>query len=278
MSEAPARSYLYAPGNNPKLLEKVYGAGAGAVVLDLEDAVPPAEKERARELVAAAIRPGAVVRVNGLDTGLCEDDVRAVAPRGPAALRLPKCESAEGVRQVAAWLEGTDVRLECAVETAAGVLAARELAAAHPRVRALSFGSVDFALDVGAAPTRDGRESLHARCHLVLASRAAGIGPPIDSVYPWLDDPEGLAASAREARTLGFGGKSAIHPSQLAAIHEAFAPTEAELERAQRVVEAFEAALARGTGALRLEDGTFVDGPVVERARRTLALAPKGDR
>lgn len=281
MSSDYWRSYLYAPGNNPKLLTQALDAGADTVVLDLEDAVPCAEKDRARDLVAAVVAdradsggPAIFVRVNGVESGRCRADLEAVLGPGLTGIRLPKVETPEQVREAASWLDGS-LLLDCVLETARGVSGATEIAAAHERVHALVFGSADFAADIDAILTPAGRESFHARSELVLASRAAGLGPPIDGVYVWLDDEPGLLAAAREARTLGFGGKSAIHPRQLPAIHEAFTPDETEVAKATQIVTAYEEAIETGAGVARLTDGSFVDVPLVDRARRTLALAKR---
>jgi citrate lyase subunit beta/citryl-CoA lyase len=267
------RSYLYAPGSSEELIDHALTAGADAVVLDLEAAAAPADKDRARELVAWSIGrggPAVFVRVNGFETGLLKQDVRAVLKPGLAGIRLPKA-TPDAVRAVAAIVpEG--VAIECAIETAAGVLDARAIAAADRRVTALTFGAAEFSLDVGSDLTPGGRESFHARSQIVLASRAAGIGPPVDSIYRWLDDPEGLAASAHEARLLGFGGKSATHASQLPAIHAAFTPSAADVDAARRVLAGWDES---GAGGGRLDDGTVLDAPFVERARRTLALAER---
>jgi citrate lyase subunit beta/citryl-CoA lyase len=259
------RSYLFAPGHNAKLLGKVFQAGADAVMLDLEDAVPPDSKAKARAMVAAVLAEHpAWVRVNAPRTEWCEADVDAVAGLA-AGIRIPKTESAEDVRWVADRAVG--VPLICAIESARGVLAAGEIAAV-PGVRQLAMGGVDLQRDLNA----DGGnlQTLYIRSHLVLVSRVAGIGPPIDSVYPHLDDEAGLREQARFARSLGFFGKSAIHPRQLAVLHEVFTPSETEFAWAREVVSAFD--VAEGA-ALRLPSGEFVDLPVVQRAHRLLALA-----
>jgi citrate lyase subunit beta/citryl-CoA lyase len=259
------RSYLFAPGHNPKLLRKVFDAGADAVILDLEDAVPPHAKEKARELVALALlRQPAWVRVNAARTADCAADLEAVAGRAQG-IRIPKTESAEDVQWVADRI--SDTPIICAIETARGVLAAHEIASA-PGVRHLAIGGVDLQRDLncglGDMPT------LYARSHLVLASRAAGIAPPVDSVYPHLDNEAGLRRETQLARSLGFFGKSAIHPHQLSVIHEIFTPSEEELRWARDVVAAFESS---GGAALRLADGEFVDLPVADRAHRLLERA-----
>ena len=287
--QRPVRSWLYAPGNNPKLLERVFTAGADAVILDLEDAVPPAEKAHARALVADAVRaregiggPLVTVRVNHPDTGLTEDDVRAVVLHGLDGLRLPKVEEPATVQQVAAWVaeaEGAqglpagEVPLICSLETARGVWNALEIAQADPRLFALTFGAVDFVRDLNLIPGPEELEMLYARSRLVLAARVAGVRAPVDSVYPRLQDDEGLERSTRQGRALGFFGRSAIHPRQIPIINTVYTPSEQEVASAREIVEAAAAAEAVGTGALRLPNGDFVDVPVVRRAEGLLRLA-----
>ena len=260
------RSYLFAPGHNPKLLAKVFAAGADAVMLDLEDAVPPDAKAAARRLVAQALTDHpAWVRVNAARTTWCEADLEAVAPLA-FGIRIPKTESAEDVQWVLERIPaGTP--LICAIESARGVLAASSIAAV-PGVRHLAMGGVDLQRDLNCG--NGNLQTLYVRSHLVLASRAADIGPPIDSVYAQLDDPAGLEEQARFARSLGFFGKSAIHPRQLEVLHEVFTPSVDEVTWAKEVLAASDAAAGE---ALRLPSGEFVDLPVVERARRLLEQA-----
>jgi citrate lyase subunit beta/citryl-CoA lyase len=259
------RSYLFAPGHNAKLLRKVFDAGADAVMLDLEDAVPPDAKATARAMVANALcAHDAWVRVNAVRTAECAADLFAVAGLA-AGIRIPKVESAEDAAWVASRAPGTP--LICAIESARGILAAPEIAAG-PGVRHLSIGGVDLRRDLNAG---DGDQPmLYARSHIVAASRAAGLAPPIDSVYAHVADETGLRAQAEHARALGFFGKSAIHPRQLAALHDVFTPSDEEVAWAREVVDAFAAA---GGEPLQLDTGEFVDLPVAERARRVLALA-----
>lgn len=265
VSSVVNRSYLFAPGNNPRLLHKVFTAGADAVILDLEDGVPPDMKARARAMVAEVIKDhSALVRVNPPRTAESAADVEAVAPHA-AAIRIPKCESADDVAWVAQRAPG--VPLVPAIETARGVLAAQEIAAA-PGVAHLSIGGLDLLRDLYAG---DGTlPMLYVRSHLVVVSRAAGLPPPVDSVYPLLDDDAGLRAEAQFVRSLGFGAKSAIHPRQIPILHEVFAPSARDLDWARAVLQAFEAA---GHGATRLPDGEFVDLPVAQRAQRLLDIA-----
>ena len=264
------RSYLFAPGHNEKLLCRVFDAGADAVMLDLEDAVPPDAKPRARSMVADVLsRRVAWVRINAVRTDVAAADLDAVAGLA-AGIRIPKVESPEDAQ----WVRdrAPDTPLICAIESARGLLAAHEVALVDG-VRHLSIGGVDLRRDLGAS---DGQlQTLFARSQLVVASRAAGLGPPIDSVYARLDDEDGLRRDCEFARSLGFFGKSAIHPRQLEVIHAAFTPSEHELKWARTVVDAFDAA---GGNALALADGEFVDLPVADRARRLLELRTRSRR
>lgn len=259
------RSYLFAPGHQAKLLTKVFTAGADAVMLDLEDAVPPEAKATARTMVARALADHpAWVRVNAAGTDWCAADLDAVAEHAHG-IRIPKVESAADVHWVTERAPGRPII--CAIESARGVLAAQEIAA-MPGVRHLAMGGVDLQRDLHT--TGGNLQTLHTRSHLVLASRAAGIEPPIDSVHPRLDDPTGLREQAEFARSLGFFGKSAIHPGQLAVLHQVFTPTPDDITWAHQVLDAFQAA---DGAALRLPTGEFVDLPVADRARRVLQIA-----
>ena len=283
----PLRSWLYAPGNNPKLLRRVFEAGADAVILDLEDAVPPAEKARAREMVAETVRsrhgqvgPALFVRINHPSTGLAEEDVAAVVGLGLDGVRIPKVESPETVEQVAGWVRQAEagaglpagaVALVCNVESAVGVWHALEIAERRPL--ALAFGAVDFIRDINGEPGMKGLETLYARSRLVLASRVARIRAPVESVYPRIQDDEGLERSTRLSRGLGFFGRSAIHPRQVPIINHLFTPTAEQIARAREIVDGAAKAEATGSGALQLAGGEFVDRPVVDRSEALLQLA-----
>ena len=285
----PIRSWLYAPGNNARLLEKVFGAGADAVILDLEDAVPPGEKVRAREMVAEAVRgragqpgPSVFVRVNHPSSGLAQNEVRAVVGPGLAGLRVPKVEDAATVEAVDDWIAAAEaqaglspgsVALVCNIETGRGLAQAEAIARARPRVLALAFGGADLARDLNLSPGPDGLETLYARSQLVLASRLAGVRPPVDGVYTHLSDEQGLERSTRQARALGFFGRSALHPRQVPIINRVYTPGADELAWASQVVAAAERAEATGSGALQLPNGDFVDVAIVRRAQDLLALA-----
>jgi citrate lyase subunit beta/citryl-CoA lyase len=232
------------------------------VLLDLEDAVPPGLKDRARELVThVAAERSCWVRVNRPLTDQCRRDIAALA--GVAkGLRLPKVEAVSDVEWVAQLAPG--VPLDCTIESARGLLAAFGIAS-HPACASLAYGGLDFAADLGIPGGE--QETLFARSFLVVACRAAGKPPPSDGVHVLIDDDEGLREEAEAARRLGFFGKSAIHPGQVPIINDVFRTSPAELAWAQRVLAAFEAA---GGAATKLVDGEFVDRAVMERARRLL--------
>jgi citrate lyase subunit beta/citryl-CoA lyase len=255
------RSYLFVPGHRPDRFDKAAASGVDAVVLDLEDAVPPPYKRAARDVVAAWLRPGrpAVVRINppGAE-GFAEDLAMCRASRVPVVM-VPKAERPEDLAHVR---DATGAVLLPLVETARGLAGVHAIAAVRG-VQRLAFGSVDFQLDLDV----DGDEALlPARMALVMASRLAGLLPPVDGVSTALKDPDRVHQDAAMARRLGFGAKLCIHPDQVEAVHRAFAPTRLQLEWAQAVVSASEAS---GGAAVQVQ-GRMVDLPVLRRARRML--------
>jgi citrate lyase subunit beta/citryl-CoA lyase len=256
------RSYLFVPGDRPERIAKARASGADAVVVDLEDAVAPANKAAARAAVAGALDAAqpVVLRINGADTGWFDDDAKLAAHPGVSAVMLPKAGAVEAVAALRAVAGRPVIAL---VETAAGMAALPALAASG--IARLAFGSIDFQLDLDIAD--DDAALLPFRMHLVLASRVAGLPPPVDGVTTALDDAARIDADARRARSLGFGGKLCIHPKQVAIVNAAFSPTAAELQWAQCVV----AAAAAADGAAVAVDGKMVDAPVLARARRLLA-------
>jgi citrate lyase subunit beta/citryl-CoA lyase len=261
-SQAPIRSWLFAPGHSEGLLDKVFRAGADAVVLDLEDAVPRAFKAQARSMVAATIRDkSAWVRINVSGSADAAADLEAVAEHAEG-IRIPKVESADHV----AWVAQRAPRCElaCTIETARGLMAAAEIAAV-PQCRYLILGAADLTHDLSIDGGFD--SLLYARSHLVVVSRAAEIEQPVDGAYLGSDG-EGVREAAEHARNLGFGSKSAIRPHQVPIINGVFQPSEAELARARRIIETFEAS---GGAATRLPEGDIVDLPVANRARRMLS-------
>jgi citrate lyase subunit beta/citryl-CoA lyase len=284
------RSVLFVPGNKARMLEKARALPADAVILDLEDGVPPGEKAAARAMVRQALEsksygPQVILRINAFSTGLVEADLRGAFVGGVEAVCLPKADTPHDVERLASLLASLEqerglaagtVGILLMVETARGVLNAYGLAVAGtehggPRVRALCLGGEDLAWDLGAVRTRQGAEIAQARAQLVLAARAASAAA-IDTVYTDLADLEGLQAEARQARELGYSGKLLVHPAQIEPVHQAFAPSEEEVAHARRVVEAFEEAGTQGDGVIALE-GQMIDAPVVARAREVLGLA-----
>ena len=274
--DPPIRSYLYVPGSDPRRIENALASEADAMVLDLEDAVAPNRKEEARETVAGFLRSGdekpIFVRVNVPGSALAEEDIEAVAEPNLAGLRLPKTESAEAVRRVAKRLEDLrcEAGIQCLIESALGLELVFEIARAHERVVGMSLGEADLAADLGV---RNDVGLLYARSRLVVATRAAGLPGPVQSVYTNVRDEEGLRRSTEEGKNQGFVGRSAIHPNQLSTINEVFTPTEGEVAEAEDLLARLEESAGAGTGALALEDGRFVDEAVVGSARVTLALA-----
>ncbi len=258
------RSYLFVPGDRPERFAKALASGADAVIVDLEDAVAPANKNAARDAVAGALdaTQPIVLRINGADTAWFADDARLAAHPGVAAVMLPKAASADPVAALRAASGGKPVL--ALVESAAGMSNVAALAAT-PGVARLVFGSIDFQLDLDIAD--DDLALLAFRSQLVLASRVANLPAPVDGVTTTLDDAVRIELEARRARSLGFGAKLCIHPRQVAIVNSAFSPAEAELAWAQRVVDAAAAA----DGAAVAVDGKMVDAPVLSRARRLLA-------
>jgi len=273
------RSWMFVPGNRQRFLDKVYELDEqpDAVFFDLEDGVVPDEKPAARELVAEVVRraaPGPLrtVRVNAVGSDWLEEDLRKILVPGLEGVCVPKVESPEQVVQVAERVPG-DVAIVAAIESAAGLLRAPEIAAAHPQVVALMFGAEDYALDLGLGTRREAEaaELLYARSALVNAAAAARV-ISVDGVFPDLEDEAGLLADVVQARRLGFGAKSTFNPRQVALINERFSPTPDELEYARRVADAFEEATKRGDASVAV-GGQLVDRPIVLRARRLLELA-----
>ncbi|MDR3455493.1 MAG: CoA ester lyase [Rhodoferax sp.] len=260
------RSYLFVPGDRPERYAKARAAGADAVIVDLEDAVAPEAKPRAREALAAALDEAApiIVRVNAAGTPWFADDLELCRHPGVAAIMLPK---AEGIDAACAVVEVTYKDVLAIIESARGVEQARQIASV-PGVMRLVFGSVDLALDLGIDCAPDGAETelLAFRSQLVLASRLAGLAAPVDGVSTAIDDLQRLQADAERARRLGFGAKLCIHPKQLAIVQAVFTPTPERLDWARRVCKAF----ASAGGAAVAVDGQMVDLPVVQRARSVL--------
>jgi len=268
MSDAIARSFLFVPGNRPERFDKAWAAGADAVIVDLEDAVPPAEKVAARTAVGAWLSPQrpVLIRINAAGTDWFDDDLALCARPGVAGIVLPKAERIEDI----GLLEraGTQTVLPL-IESAQGFENARLLADCAP-VQRLLFGSIDFKLDLGIEGDDDAL--LYFRSHLVLVSRLADLQPPVDGVSTEIADTERAGDDALRARALGFGGKLCIHPKQVAPVNRAFSPSADEVAWATRVLDASAAA----GGAAVAVDGRMVDLPVLLRARRIIGASARG--
>ncbi len=269
---ARARSYLYAPGDRAEVLARALEGEADVVVADLEDAVPADRKAMAlgNVLAALAARPSKPLHVRiAIGDPRGEDDLRALVEGDVALVRLAKVRGAADVRRATAVLDGCNapasVALGCLIESAAGVEAALAIATAPERVRQISLGEADLRADLGVD---DDRGLLYARSRVVVASRAASLGPPPQSVFVDVRDEEGLRRSCREGRALGFYGRSVIHPRQIAAVHEACEPTEHERIRARELLGSAERLAT--DGAFLLDDGRLVDRATVEQARALL--------
>ena len=278
------RSFLFAPGNHARKVEKVFGCGADHVILDLEDAVAKAEKVATRAMVVEALkRPrtgGGYVRVNAYNTEFCYGDAAAVVGPWLDGIILPMVESRE---QIIAfdWLIGGlererglkvgGIDIIPIIETGKGLANARDIAGAGTRVKRLAFGAGDYTLDMNIEWSLGESELEHVRAEVVLASRAAGIEAPLDTVWVHIKDLENLGKSATRAKQLGFQGKMCIYPPQVAVVNQAFTPSDAEITFARRVVEAFEKAEREGSSSIQL-DGYFIDYPIVYKAQKTLDM------
>ena len=298
------RSRLYLPGNEPKFFINAGLHQPDGIILDLEDAVAPSEKDSARVLVRNALRQvnfyGAerMVRINQGERGL--EDLEWIVPHNVHVILIPKCESAQQVKAVEVRISAishqpsavskskiqnpkskiqnsairhpkSEIFLMPIIESALGGIKAYEIATASPNIVALAVGLEDYTVDIGVQRTLEGRESFWLRSQVVNAARAAGI-QPIDSVYSDVSDMEGLRRSALESKSLGFEGRGCIHPRQIKVVHDAFAPTPEEVERAKKIVQAYEKAQAEGLGVVAL-GSKMIDPPVVKRALRTVKMA-----
>jgi citrate lyase subunit beta / citryl-CoA lyase len=276
-------SRLYLPGNTPSLMINAGIHKPNGLILDLEDAVAVSKKAEARFLVRNALRSlnfyGAerMVRINQVPAGL--EDLSYIIPHNVNLILVPKCESADQLKQVNQKIEelkkgtvdNSPVWLMPIIESALGVIKAYEIATAADNVAALAIGLEDYTADLGVRRTAEGTESFYARSAVVNACKAAGI-QAIDSVFSDVGDMEGLKQNVLKSKALGFDGMGCIHPRQIGVIHEFFAPDEAEIDKAKKIVNAFIEATEKGLGVVSL--GTkMIDPPVVKRAQKTIDLA-----
>jgi citrate lyase subunit beta / citryl-CoA lyase len=282
------RSLLFVPGDSTRKFEKARGGTADALIIDLEDSVALERKDEARGVTRGMLEGerGAqklYVRVNALDTGRTLADIAAVLPARPDGIALPKCESADQLRQVSLWLDGAEASLGIAVgttriiaiatETAASIFGLGSYAGVTPRLEGLMWGAEDLSASLGATGNREGR-SYHspyrlARDLCLMGAAAAGVAA-IDTVYTDIEDLEGLAEEARAGRRDGFSAKAVIHPKHVDAVNAAFTPNEAEIAWAKRIIDAF--AADAGLGVVRM-DGKMIDKPHLRAAEKILASA-----
>ncbi len=274
------RTRLYVPGNNPKMMINAGIYGSDAVILDLEDAVHPAKKAEALLLVRNALSQvnfyGAerMVRINSVPDGL--KDLNAVVPFGAHTILIPKCESADDILFVEQRIQKITGRTDAVhlipiIESALGVENAFEIAISSENIVAMIIGLEDYTNDIGAQRTEAGNESFYARSRIINAARAAGI-QPLDSVFSNFEDMEALSKTAQNSKALGFEGLGCIHPGQIKTVNESFSFSEKEIEKAKKIVFAFQKAEKEGLGVVAV-DSKMVDAPVVKRAQKTIENA-----
>lgn len=280
------RTMLYVPGNNPAMIKDAGIYKADCIMFDLEDSVSVNEKDSARFLVYEALSsleyPGkeVVVRINSPENVIGVNDLKAIVSTRKAVIRLPKTESAADVHCCEKIIEKLEhsiqapigsTKMIAAIESAAGVLNAKEIAKSSPRLVAIAIGAEDYVTDLRTSRSPDGFELHFGRSMILHAARAVGIDA-IDTVFSDVNDEEGLRRETQLARRLGFDGKSVINPRQINVVHEIFTPEEKEITMALAVMEAIKEAERRGSGVISL-NGKMVDKPIVERAQNVLELA-----
>ena len=280
------RSMLFLPGNTPNIIVNGEILGADAVILDLEDAVAPAEKDSARILVRNAIKYmgfgkcEVIVRINAIDTAFWQKDLDAIIPVRPSLIMPPKTACAADVLAVDAYitqleeklgLEQGSVGLIPLIETALGVENAYQIASACPRVKAIFLGGEDLTADLRCKRTKEGQEIFYARSRMVVAARAAGV-EVYDTPFTDVNDDEGIYTDAQLAKSLGFTGKASISPRHVKAINEVFSPSMKDIEYAYEVMEAIRIGKEQGRGAVSLR-GKMIDAPIVARAQQTIDAA-----
>ncbi len=276
----PRRSVLYMPAANERALEKAKTISADSLIFDLEDAVAPDAKELARARACAAVSAGGygdreiTIRANGLGTPWHDDDLRAIAEAGPAAVVVPKIDSVDQVQRIEEHLElfgaPESTAIWAMLETPLAMLHAEEIAASSPRLTVLVMGTNDLVKELHALRVADRSPLIPSLSHCLLAARAAG-KVILDGVFNDITDEEGLLVECRQGRALGFDGKTLIHPGQVETCNAAFSPSTEDVDLARRIIEAYEAADADGRGVLTV-DGRMIENLHVDEARRVLAI------
>src|SRR5512135_942454 len=271
------RCLLFMPGNDLKKIQKGISLGVDSMIMDLEDGVALNRKLEARATTASALRDldfgrsERLVRINPIGSGLQQDDLNAVLPHHPEGIVIPKVERADQVQWISKQIRDEHTRLLVLIESAHAIINLREIATADSRVDALIFGSEDFAGDIGATRTRAGQEISFARQTIVIHAAAFGL-QAIDTLVTDFDDEARLLEDCQLSAQFGFVGKLAIHPNQVKVIQAAFTPSDDEINRAQKLIEAHTQHQADGTGAFAL-DGKMIDMPIVRAAEQVLAKA-----
>ncbi|MBT5914386.1 MAG: CoA ester lyase [Rhodospirillaceae bacterium] len=279
------RTYLFAPGNHERRVEKAMGLGADVVILDLEDAVAISEKKSTRNLINKTLdqpRNCAVfVRVNAYDTEFCYGDICSIVSENLDGIVLPKLESLEDLRSIDWLLTNLEkerglphrsIDLMPIIETAGGLVNIREMANADTRVRRLAFGGGDYTRDLGMQWTLKEDELLPVRSEMVLASRFGKLEPPVDTVFIHIKKHDAFKASCLNILGLGFQGKMCIHPDQVPVTNEIFTPSADEVRWSKRIISEFGEAEKAGVASIQI-DGYFVDYPIVEKAQRTVDIS-----
>lgn len=280
------RTMLFCPASEGKMFFNAPIYNPDCIIFDLEDAVAYSEKDSARDLICEAIKSidykdiEIFVRINPLYTEFGETDVREIVKAGIRNIRLPMCETEEDVKKLEVLLEEVEkenkieagaVKIQCAIETPKGVLNALAIATSSPRVVAISFGAEDFTRTLGVDRTKTAKELCYARSYIVLAANVANVDA-IDTVWADVSDIEGFIEEAKEAKGLGFSGKSCIHPAQVKEVHKIFTPTKEEIEKSLKIICAAKEAEEKGIGVITV-DGKMVDVPIIQKAERIINLA-----
>lgn len=281
----PPRSWLYVPGHREKMVVKALERGPDAVIFDLEDGVPFSEKNSARDLLRSHLSKirGAsssiLIRVNRVDSGMVQEDLTIISdavmgivqPKPSTPQDILALSKLVGERESSLGFKKGSLNILPLIETARGVLNAYQIASASPRVSALFFGSEDFTLDMAVKRTAGGEETRVAKSLVAIAATAAGV-QAVDTVYPFIEDVDGLVREASAAKEMGFWGKQLVHPRQIDPVNKVFTPSEEEVREAKRYVDAYEEALKQGLAVIAL-DGKMVEPPIADRARKVLAIA-----
>lgn len=280
------RTMMFVPGNNPSMMQDAYIYGADSLMLDLEDSVTLAEKDAARRLVYHALKEvnygttEMVVRINPLNTPYGVKDIEAVVKAGVDVIRMPKTETAEEVKEVEAEIERVEreigvpvgkTQIMAAIESALGVINAYSIATSSKRMMGIALGAEDYCANLKTNRSKDGAELLLAREMIVVAARAAGIDA-LDTVFSDMNDMETFKNEVAFIKKLGFDGKSIINPRQIDIVHEIFAPSQKEIDKARLILNAIKEAERKGSGVISL-NGKMVDKPVVIRAQRCIDIA-----